>query len=409
MINCLETIRRFLMKVGYVTREMIDLPIEGNHVISKRIIDCAVLAGVDHHIITLEPFVEETRSSKEYTVVNSKYYADNTGEHAVVSALSRVVNEFVSSVNVANQVKSYPCDLVHVLNFTKEAYMITHKFMRIKKPLIVHFYHSHQVLMDDVFLFRNLALRLGLFGRLLDNTVLTVNRSLAEFLVSKLGSDPDRVHYVPCPIDNKVFRPIDDKMGLREKYGLPKDKPIVTYVGSLNSARGIIELVTSFKSVLSQIPDALFYLSYPKHATESSYETLVFERIKSLKLEKNVIVSGPSRNVAEVYNLADVMVLPFSRPYWVDPPLVVLEAMSCGVPIITNSVGAIGEVAKDNDNAVIVEPGNKEALANSIVELINDKSKASRIGKNARKTIIHNNSYDIVGEKLWKIYASLLE
>jgi len=397
------------VKVCYVAREMINPPIEGHHVISKRIIESAVRAKIAQHTITLEPFIKEAEAPRDYTVINSKYYADNTGENVIVSALRRVVDEFATSINVANHIKPCNCDIVHILNFTKEAYMITHKLMGLKKPLVVHFYHSPYVLTDDVFLFRNLAMRVGLYGRRLDNTVLSVNRSLAEFLVSKLGADPERVHYVPCPIDNKVFRPIADKMGLREKYGLPKDKPIVTYVGSLNSARGIIELITSFKSVLSQIPDALFYLSYPKHATEGSYETEVFERIRRLDLGKNVVMSGPSENVEEIYNLGDVIVLPFSRPYWVDPPLVVLEAMSCGVPVITNSVGAIGEVARDNYNAVLVEPGNEKALANSIVELVSDKSKASKIGKNARETIIRNNSYEIVGDRLFRIYSSLLD
>jgi len=312
-------------------------------------------------------------------------------------------------VNVAGQIKSNSFDLVHVLNFTKEAYMITHKLMRIRKPLIVHFYHSPYVLMDDVYIFRNLAFRIGLYGRLLGNTVLSVNRSLADFLVSKLGADPELVHFVPCPIDTRVFRSVREKKNLREKYGLPSGRPIVVYVGSLNSARGIIELITSFKSVLSQIPDALFYISYPQHETEASYEAAVFECVRRLKLQKNVIMSGPSQHVEEIYNLADVMVLPFNRPYWVDPPLVLLEAMSCGVPIITNSVGAIGEVAKNDENALIVSPGDIGALSESIVGLLNDEAHASKIGKNARETIIRNNSYEIVGEKLLKIYSSLVD
>jgi glycosyltransferase involved in cell wall biosynthesis len=397
------------MKVVYVAREMISPPIEGHHIISKRIIESAIRAGVNQHTITIEPFVKEEESSGAITVINSKYYADNTGENAVVSAVTRVANEFVSSVNVASQIKSNPFDLVHVLNFTKEAYMITHKLLRINKPLIVHFYHSPYVLTDDVFVIRNLAFRIGLYGRLLGNTVLSVNRSLVEFLVSRLGADPERVHFVPCPIDTSVFRPISARKSLREKYGLPLDKPIVVYVGSLNSARGIIELITSFKSVLSQIPEAMFYISYPQHKTEGTYEAEVLERIRSLKLQKNVIMSGPSQNVEEIYNLADVMVLPFNRPYWIDPPLVVLEAMSCGVPIITTSVGAIGEVAKDNDNALIVDPGDIDALSESIVGLINNKAEASKIGKNARETIIRNNSYEIVGERLLKIYSSLVD
>jgi glycosyltransferase involved in cell wall biosynthesis len=397
------------MNVAYVAREMVNPPIEGHHTISKRIIEAAIRAGIHQHTITIEPFVDEADSSSGNIIINSKYYADNTGENALISAVTRVANEFASSIKVGNQIKINQFDLVHVLNFTKEAYMLTHKLMRINKPFIIHFYHSPFTLTDDIFVFRNFALRMGLYGRLLNNTVLSVNKALVDFMVTKVGADPKYVHYVPCPVDVERFRPINDKSMLRKKYGLPQDRPIIVYVGSLNSARGIIELIESFKSVLSKIPDALFYISYPQHQTELEYETEVFRKIRTLDLQKNIITAGPSPNIEEIYNLADVMVLPFNRPYWVDPPLVVLEAMSCGAPMITNDVGAIGEIAKDNRNALIVNPGDINSMSEAIADLVNDKTKAQRIGKNARETISQNNSYEIVGTNLLKIYRSLVD
>jgi glycosyltransferase involved in cell wall biosynthesis len=387
---------------------MISPPIEGHHIISKRIIESASCAGIKHHTITLEPFIKELRSSKNCTIVHSKYYADNTGENVLVSAVSRVVNELVSSVNVASQIKSLPCDLVHVLNFTKEAYMITHKLLGVKKPLFIHIYHSPYVLKDDIFVFRNIALRSGLYGRLLENSVLSVNQSMVNFLITNLGFEPKRVHYVPCPIDTTLFKPIRNKVSLREKYGLPKDKRVIVYVGSLNTARGIIELMKSFRSVLSQNPETLLYISYPQHNTEATYETEVYSLIRSLGLQRKVVMSGPSQHVEEIYNLADVMVLPFNRPYWVDPPLVLLEAMSCGVPVITSSLGAISEVVREDENAVVVNPSDQESLAKAIVSLINDPLEASRVGEKARETIVQTNSYEVVGKKLLKIYSSVI-
>lgn len=393
--------------VCYVAREMLFPVIEGHHIASKRIIEAAVHAGIDAHIITLEPDANSLEISGKWTIVNSK--KSPLGNIGFSSSISRIIDELIKSVKVASQVKFSDYDLIHVLNITKEAYVFAHKLLRVKKPLLLHFYHSPYVLADDVFLVRNIALRIGLYGRVLDNHALTINLSLYKFLVENLSADPERVHYVPYPVDTNTFEPLNNKESLREKHGLPPDHPIVVYVGSLNPARGISTLIRSFHNVLSRFPQALLYISHPHHKPEETYGTQLSGLVQSLKLQKNVLIVGPSPHVEEIYNLADVVVLPFKRPYWVDPPLVLLEAMSSGVPVVATSVGAIGEVIRDHENAVVIKPKNPEILAEAIIELIENPRGCSKMAKKARETIVQNYSYEVVGKKLLKIYDFILD
>ena len=384
--------------------------VEGHHVASRRIIGAAIRAGTNAHVITLEPDANacaRAENSGKWTIVNSK--KSPIGNIGFLSSISRTIDELIKSVNVASQVKFSGCDLIHVLNITKEAYVIAHKLLRVKKPLLVHFYHSPYVLTDDVFLIRNVALRTGLYGRVLDNHVLTTNVSLYNFLVDNLGIDPERVHYAPYPVDTNTFKPSNNKESLREKHGLPPDQPIVVYVGSLNPARGISTLIRSFHNVLSRFPRALLYISHPHHKPEETYETQLRELVQNLKLQKNVLIVGPSPHVEEIYNLADVVVLPFRRPYWVDPPLVLLEAMSSGVPVVVTSVGAIGEVIRDHENALVIRPENPEILAEAIIELLENPRDSLEMGKRAHETIVQNYSYEVVGKKLLEIYDFVLD
>jgi len=396
------------MKVCYVTRQMMLSPIEGHHTASKRIIEAAICAGIRSHIITIEPYANNKVSPKNWNIVYSRYYADNTNDIGFVSSTFRIIQELVASVDIASQVKFSNCDIVHVLNINKEAYLVAHKLLRVKKPLLLHFYHTPNVLTEDVFLARNVALRIGLYGSVLNNHALTINFSLFKFLVEEIGIDQEHVHYVPCPIDTNVFKPLQNKETLREKYNLPLDRPVVVYVGSLNPARGIFTLLRSIPDVLHRFPEALLYISHPHHETERSYETQVYELIQNLQLQKSVVISGPSPHIEEIYNLADILVLPFTRQYWVDPPLVLLEGMSCGVPLVTTSVGAIGEVARDQENAVVIKPGKPKILAEGIIEVLENSCGCLEMVRGARETIVQNYSYEVVGERLLKLYDLII-
>ena len=386
---------------------MLSPPIEGHHVASKRMVEAAIRAGIDAQVMTVEPDAKTVGTPKNWAVANLKRKSQSYVRF--LPSFFSAVDELLALLNIASRVKFSKCDLIHVLNVTKEAYVIAHKLMRVKKPLLLHFYHSPYVLTDDVFLIRNIALRFGLYGRVLDNYALTVNISLYKFLVERLGVHPERVQYAPYPVDTDTFKPLNAKEDLREKHGLPSDRPVVAYVGSLHPARGLSVLIRSFRNVLSRFPQALLYISHPQHKNEEAYEMHLHELIQNLNLQKNVHIVGPSTHIEEIYNLADVVVLPFQRPYWVDPPLVLLEAMSSGAAVVTTSVGAINEVIRNHENAVLTKPRDPEILAEAIIELLENPYKSIKIAQRARETIVQDYSYKVVGKKLLKIYDFVLD
>ena len=385
---------------------MLSPPIEGHHVASKRVIEAAIRAGIDARVMTIERDAKIVEIPQNWAVLNLKKKSRRYVRFS--PSLFSAVDELRASLSISSSAKFSDCDLIHVLNVTKEVYVFAHKLMRVKKPLLLHLYHSPYVLTDDIFFIRNMALRFGLFGRVIDNYALTANVSLSKFMVERLGVDPERVHYVPYPIDTDMFKPLNAKRNLREKHRLPSDQPVVAYVGSLHPARGVSILIRSFRNVLSRFPRALLYISHPHHNGEEAYETHLHELIKNSKLQKSVLIVGPSAHIEEVYNLADIVVLPFQRPYWIDPPLVLLEAMSSGAAVVATSVGAINEVANDHENAVFTKAGDPRILAKNIIELIENPSECHKIGQKARETIVQNYSYNVVGNKLLEIYDFIL-
>jgi glycosyltransferase involved in cell wall biosynthesis len=377
-------------------------PAEGYHVASRKIIEAVTNAGINNQVITIESNAKSAKNNENWTAVGSKLST------RLLPAVFSGIDDMLTSVDIASRVRTSDCNLVHVLNVTKEAYAIVHNLLRVKKPLLVHFYHSPEVLSDDIFLMRNIAFKAGLHGRLLNSHVLTVNFLMYNFFIEKLGVDPEHVHYAPYPINTSAFKPFNEKEKLRIKHHLPLHRFIVAYVGSLQPARGVPDLVRAFRLVADNFPEVLLLICHPQRKEERSFENLIREQIRTSELNEKVIVRGLTSRIDEVYNAADVIVLPLTRPYWVDPPLVLLEAMSCGSTVITTPVGAISEVAQDNRNALLVEPGNPHVLAQAIVKLLENPHESRRLARKARETIIQKYAYEAVAKNLLKIYNCVL-
>jgi glycosyltransferase involved in cell wall biosynthesis len=314
-------------------------------------------------------------------------------------------NEAVSCFRAMNQARMLDCDAIHYLNVTKETASLAKKVLRVEKPCIAHLFHSEYAFKRIDFRLHLLFMRLRLFDE-----ILTVNKSLLNYLVAKKGIERSRVDYVPIPIDTNRFRIRDTKV-LREKYNIRQDAPVIVYVGAIYPDRGIFVLLEAFREVLKRIPNALLYIFHSKLSGDEEVFSPHFYRLaKHKEFAGHVVIQGPQSSIDEVYCLADVVALPFTQPYWItDPPLVLLEAMASGVPIVTTPVGAIKDVVEEGKNAILAEAGNEASLSEALSWAISNESDARKLGLRARKKIEQEFSMDIVGTKLRSVYEKIIE
>jgi len=392
------------LKIAYVTRESFSSDVEGHSTASNNVIKAAQKGGVSPYVIDIETDATPSHYPRNYVILNSVV---NTRVYSsFFSSIFFAANDLLLAPKIVANLKLSKCDIVHILNLNKEAYSLAHKLLRVKKPVCLHLFHSPFVLNDDVFKFRKFMFKSGLYSNIVPNHTITVNKALHDFLVNSYGLAENRVHYVPLPISIHRFKPLN-KQELRKKYGLPDNRPIVAYAGSLDPCRGIFDLIDSFENVIDKVPDALLFVSYLRRTGEKGYEVKLQKLANDPKLKKRVVLTGPSSSVEEIYNLADVVAFPFTRPYWFDPPLVILEAMSSGAAVISTAVGSIGEVIDNHNNGVLVSPNNPASLGNSIAELLSNSKECERMGKNSRKTIKQNYSYEHVGNRLIDVYNKI--
>ena len=167
----------------------------------------------------------------------------------------------------------------------------------------------------------------------------------------------------------------------------------ITYLGNLLESKGIFDLLEAIKIVKASV-DSKFIVNIAGQFSNDSTTGLSLEehmvRFKSYLIELADVVNyiGEIREEKDKYELlknTDIFVFP--SWYRVEgQPLVILEAMSCGCPIIsTRGVGVIDETVIDGVNGLLVEKRNVEKLAEAILKLIKDRDLRKAMGRESKK------------------------
>lgn len=179
-------------------------------------------------------------------------------------------------------------------------------------------------------------------------------------------------------IKNKIIvipNPLPKKLIMKSQL---KNKKIIC-VGRLTKQKGFDILING---------SLKFFLKYPEWELEIFGEgedrKELLDLIKKQKLEKNIKINEPTRNIYDEYLKSTIFILPSRfEPFG----MVLIEAMSCGlVPIAFNSLGP-NEIITNNYDGLIINEGNIEELFLQLEKLIKDKEMLKFLSENAREKV----------------------
>jgi len=159
-----------------------------------------------------------------------------------------------------------------------------------------------------------------------------------------------------------VPAPSRDRAGLRAQLGLPSTAKIILTVAGLNEQKGHRYLVEAMPTVLQHEPDARFVW-----VGEGPLEAELRQQIQAIGIDPaHVLFAGYRRDVPELLGAADLFVLP---SLFEGLPLVVLEAMALGIPVVATQVGGTREAIEDGVTGRLVPAYNSSALAAAMIEV----------------------------------------
>lgn len=211
---------------------------------------------------------------------------------------------------------------------------------------------------------------------------------------------PKKTYKVYTGTDENFFKPM----------GVPKHLNSILMVCRIEKDKGIQYMVKAMPEVIKSIPDATLDV-----VGEGSYKLVIQKLVDKLCLNDSVNLIGtvPLEQLPEVYNSHTVFVNSTIRQNGYD--LTILEAMSCGMPVICTNIGSIPTVVKSLENGWLVQMKNKkevgkgESLTEAVVCLLKDKEGRDTLSMFARNTILESFTNTKMVDETIKVYEEVIE
>jgi glycosyltransferase involved in cell wall biosynthesis len=239
------------------------------------------------------------------------------------------------------------------------------------------------------------------------DAVIVQNPQDASFIRS-LGVS-SKIYVVPNGIDTHIFSrtnvPKYQQENFKEKFRIKNDKFILLFVGRIEKRKRIDLLLYALKLIIREIGDHVILLIVgPDHGEK----TELLETVKQLRLERNIIFTGPleTKDLLAAYAVADVFISLSAQEAF---GLSVIEAMSMEVPVVTHRWKGISYIIKDGINGYSVAPFNVKELAEKTVFLLKNDEYRKSLGKMSRSYVIENFSIERMISKILNIYRSLIK
>jgi teichuronic acid biosynthesis glycosyltransferase TuaC len=230
--------------------------------------------------------------------------------------------------------------------------------------------------------------------------IIVVSNATMKYVLS-LGADPQKISVLHNGVDTDRFKPLTGvKDEIRKKLGISKNAVVGITVRRLVYKNGIDTLIESAEIAVKKNPRLVFLV-----IGEGPDFAEVKTKIEQLGLGNNFRLTGfvSDEELPFYYNTADFFVLPSKSGEGL--PLVALEAMACGLPVVATNVGGISEVIT-KDYGTVVPPDAPNALAEAVLEF--SRKELLTFRNDLRKMIEQKYSWDKNVEKLVEIYEELI-
>lgn len=224
--------------------------------------------------------------------------------------------------------------------------------------------------------------------------VVTTSRALADFLCAAwpLLLPPSKVVVAPNGVELERFGDLPPPPAAREALRLGRDdRPMAGYLGHLYGGRGI-ELILE---LAARMPATDFLV-----VGGNAEDVTATRRLAEWRRLGNVTITGfvPNADLPEYFAACDVLLMPHERRVaraggggeisrWTSP-LKMFEYLASGRPILASDLPVLREVLND-DNAILLEPGNVESWHASLQRVLDDGRLRETLGSRARRDVAH--------------------
>lgn len=205
-------------------------------------------------------------------------------------------------------------------------------------------------------------------------------------------------------VDWDKFHVIEDaerNARYRESLGLRPDDVVIGTLGSLVPIKGHRHLIAALAQVRARVPAARLVI-----AGVGPLRGALERQAAEAGVSEHMILAGDVSDPNLLYNSLDVLALPSLAE---STPLVVLEAIACGVPVVATAVGGVPELVRAEESGILVPPEDSAALADAIVRVLRDPELRARFTAAAREHAAAHYAPERFVDQHLELYSRLLD
>lgn len=227
--------------------------------------------------------------------------------------------------------------------------------------------------------------------------VTAVSRFLKEKTITNYSCETD-IRVIPNFVDTEIFKTIDN--GEFRKSIAPGGEKILVHTSNFRPVKRVTDTIRIFQKVQEEIPSKLILIGDGPDRSEC-------ERLaRQLNLGDKVKFLGKQDGLVEILASSDLFLIPSQSESF---GLAALEAMACGLPVISSSVGGLPELVRHNETGFIAEIGDIDRMAKYTLDLLTNKKKYNLFSENSRKRAVNKFDKSKVVPLYEDYYKQILE
>ena len=225
--------------------------------------------------------------------------------------------------------------------------------------------------------------------------IIAVSTPIRRRLIERDGVHPDLITIVPNAVVSSSVPHTDASLPAELR-----ERPLVGVVARLQPEKGVASFLKAAARVALRFPEANFVV-----AGDGPLRRELVAMVESLNLKKRVHFLGFRSDASALMRSLDVLAVPSLTE---GSPLVTLEAMAAGVPVVASAVGGIPDQIRHDKEGLLVPPGDTGALGDALLALLRDPARARRLGEAGRRRAASTFSHATMVRQIEDVYRGVL-
>ncbi len=233
------------------------------------------------------------------------------------------------------------------------------------------------------------------------DAVIAISKAVMNHLLNDFRTPSEKVFLIHNGLDVNKFKPVNDELKAqkRREFHLAEE-PLIGIIARLVGVKGHEVLIKAMEAVVKKFPSTKLMI-----VGQGREENNLRNLAQQLNLQNNILFIPVSNQTDEILPIFDIFVLPS-----LDEGLGIslMEAQAVELPVIGSRIGGIVSLIEHGKTGLLVNPNDSKDLTEAIINLLENRLEAKRLGQQARIFISENFSAEQMVQKTLQVYQTVL-